>query len=280
MASFCLAMRLDPWSTSHAAARDRSGSILQILLGDGRRLFANHFFLKADAYFHRGIYPGIFDTAARLEETHMVMEGSHDADDHEHDHHEDVSEEGPRDWIARINKRLSPTEHVHLEGADAREMLPWLRLSAELDPQQTLVYTTTAYWLRSNLGRIDEAEAFLREGLRHNPNNPEILFELGQLYEQNRKDDAHAQRLWELALEQGRRRLQTTTDPMERREGEYLLEQVLGRLARVEERRGSLASALRYLEALRLLTPRPEVIDQQIQELRARLPGTNTVPQH
>ncbi len=281
MASFCLALRLDPWSTSHAAARNRSGSVLQILLGDGRRLFANHFFLKADAYFHRGIYPGIFDTAARLEETHMVTEGSHDADEHDHDHehpHEHASEPGPQDWIARINNRLAPMAHVHLEGTEAREMLPWLKLAAELNPEQTLVYTTTAFWLRTNLGRVDEAEDFLRQGLEHNPNHPQLLFELGQLYEQNRRDDARARRIWELALEHGRRRLQTTTDPMERRDGEYLLEQILGRLARVEERHGNLAGALRYLEGLRRFTPRPEIIDQQIGELRARLPQTNAVP--
>ncbi|MGA1238246.1 MAG: hypothetical protein ACO34E_15445, partial [Limisphaerales bacterium] len=50
---------------------DREAGFLSMLLGDGRRLFANHFFAKADAYFHRGRYPTIFDQRQE-EELHMV----------------------------------------------------------------------------------------------------------------------------------------------------------------------------------------------------------------
>ena len=57
------------------------------------------------------------------------------------------------------------TEHTHLEGGNEREILPWLRLSAELDPQRVETYTVAAYWLRA-VGKMVEAEHFLREGLR------------------------------------------------------------------------------------------------------------------
>jgi hypothetical protein len=41
--------RVQTWSD-----RARSDNALDIVLGDGRRIFANHFFIKADAYFHSG----------------------------------------------------------------------------------------------------------------------------------------------------------------------------------------------------------------------------------
>jgi tetratricopeptide (TPR) repeat protein len=281
--SFTMALRLEPWSLTHAAARDRSGSLLQVLFGDGRRLFANHFFLKADAYFHRGIYPGIFETAQRQEEMHMVTAEQGEAR-HDHDHQGDHAAEGPgapakaaepRDWIARINQGLSPNDHEHLTKGDEREMLPWLQLAAELDPQQILVYTTTAFWLRTRLGRVDEAEQFLREGLRHNPSSPEILFDLGVLYEQNRRDDVRAKRLFELALEHWREQAAQAAAP---KPDEFVREQILGHLAGVEERTGQLEAALYYLEALRRIAPTPEVIDTRIRELRAKLSSTNAPP--
>ena len=43
--------------------RGQSDNMLNVLLGDGRRLFANHFFVQADVSFHSGYYPSIFDQA-------------------------------------------------------------------------------------------------------------------------------------------------------------------------------------------------------------------------
>ena len=41
--------RVSSWSK-----RGESGNVLRVLLGDGRRLFANHFFVQADVSFHSG----------------------------------------------------------------------------------------------------------------------------------------------------------------------------------------------------------------------------------
>src|SRR4051812_3792589 len=54
---FTIATELEPWFQNWNAPRNGSASVLQMLLGDSRRLFANHFFAKADAYFHSGYYP-------------------------------------------------------------------------------------------------------------------------------------------------------------------------------------------------------------------------------
>src|SRR5712692_7946408 len=83
-ACFSLATLLQPralaWST-----RGDSDTVLKVLLGDGRRLFANHFFVKADVYFHSGYYPSIFDQAqAPKDSRHLTsQEGSPADEEHE-----------------------------------------------------------------------------------------------------------------------------------------------------------------------------------------------------
>ncbi len=71
-----------------------------------------------------------------------------------------------------------------------REILPWLKLSAELDPENIKTYVVTAFWLRSKLNKVPEAEQVLREGLRHNPDDPQLLFELGRIYFENYHNSA------------------------------------------------------------------------------------------
>ena len=87
----------------------RAGTdMLVVLLGDSRRLLANQFFAKADAYYHAGYYPGVFDKQLQEGAGHMVEEVGQSGG-HEHDHdpkggaHEDHDDDDylgpPRDWI-------------------------------------------------------------------------------------------------------------------------------------------------------------------------------------
>src|SRR6266702_27512 len=56
-----LATWLEPWFQTWAGNRAKSANVLSVALGDGRKLFASHFFAKADAYFRSGFYPTIFE---------------------------------------------------------------------------------------------------------------------------------------------------------------------------------------------------------------------------
>src|ERR1041384_8851282 len=69
--SFTLATQLVVWREQSVHQQTRSGSMLEILMGDSRRLFANHFVTKADVYLHGGVYPSIFDQAQRENKTHL-----------------------------------------------------------------------------------------------------------------------------------------------------------------------------------------------------------------
>src|SRR5262245_19003154 len=130
-------------------------SVLKVLLGDGRRLFASHSFVKADVYFHSGYYPSIFDQGgAPPESGHLAGHKDH----HDQGHNAEPDFRGPpRDWVERFGRNFLITKHTHLEGGNEREILPWLKLSAELDPRRVDTYTVAAYWLRNRLGKVREA---------------------------------------------------------------------------------------------------------------------------
>ena len=155
--------------------------------------------------------------------------------------------------------------HTHLteggvstnaESSDVREILPWLKVAASLDPERTDTYLVTAYWLRTELKKIDEAEAFLRDGLRANPGHPQLLFDLGRIYFDDRHDTNRARNVWEMAL----RNVGDLTDwSGERR---FLIGQLLGQLAKLEEASGDYPRAMTYLTSLKQVSPTPESIQK------------------
>jgi tetratricopeptide (TPR) repeat protein len=263
-ASLALATFLQP-RTLEWTKRGDSDSVLKVLLGDGRRLFANHFFVKADVYFHSGYYPSIFDSAQAPKDTrHMTArEGSAEAEEHERQMNFLAP---PRDWIERFGRHFLVTEHTHLEGGQEREILPWLKLSAELDPERVETYTVAAFWLRKELGKVPEAEQFLREGLRHNPRSYELLFELGRLYNENYHDSKRARRMWVVAIRRWDEQELKKKDPDLRG-----LHEIAIHLARAEEQDGDLSLALSHLELASKVSGNPEMLRPQIIELQKKL---------
>lgn len=261
-ACFSLATVIQPRAQGWSK-RAGSGSVLKVLLGDSRRLFANHFFVQADVSFHSGYYPSIFHQAkAPGNSRHMTaMEG----DAAEEEHERQMNFLGPpRDWIERFGRHFMITAHTHLQGGKEREMLPWLRLSAELDPQKIETYTVAAYWLR-DMGKVREAEAFLREGLRNNPDSYEILFELGRLYRDSEMDTVRTRNVWDLAL-----RKWAEQDAAGKKPDALVLADIAVNLARLEEKEGNLARAVNLLEIARKASPNPDALQQQIDELRRK----------
>ena len=276
---FSLATQLAVWQEQSLYKRPTRGSVLDILLGDSRRLFANHFFVKADVYLHGGYYPSIFDQAQPQERSHLATTAEdprHSTErpasdgteakpgDEEHDAATGFLGE-PKDWIDAFGRNFFPTRHVHLENAEQREILPWLRLAAELNPNEVETYTVAAYWLRQRMAKVKEADQFLHEGWRANPDSYEILFELGRLYEENYKDDFRARNLYEAALHKWEATPATKAKP-----DALAFVQITGRLARLEEREGHIDRAIHYLQSLRKVSPSPDAIQAQIDTLKTK----------
>jgi tetratricopeptide (TPR) repeat protein len=267
---FSLATVLQPRAVTWGG-HGQSDGVLKILLGDGRRLFANHFFVKADVYFHSGYYPSIFDQAAApADSRHMTTEEHGNAAEEEHEKHMDFLGP-PRDWIDRMGRHFIITKHTHLEGGSEREILPWLKLSAELDPQRVDVYTVAAFWLRVRLGKVKEADEFLREGLRANPNSYEILYELGRLYSENYHDAARARNVWELALRRWREQESGKPKP-----DNLALDEITMHLARLEEEQGNFARSIEYLNEAIKISPAPDVLRKEVLETQQKLSAQST----
>src|SRR6202012_99439 len=180
------------------------GDVFKILLGDSRQLFANAFYVKADAYYHSGFYPTIFDNNSAFKTVHI-------AEDTGAVHSNNEGEEknfmgAPRDWIDAFGRHFIPDRHTHLDEGGAnddlsssdnvREILPWLKLSTDMDPQNVQNYTVTAYWLRQRMHHTAEAREVLLEGLSENPGSCDILYELGRLYDESDHDTNRAVRVW------------------------------------------------------------------------------------
>ena len=113
-----LATTFEPQFTRFHREHDSSGSVFVALMGDSRRMFANHFFAEADAYFHSGFYPTIFDTPAPEEPGHLTeTQEEHDKEDHTH---EETFLGKPSDWIDRWTPFLSHRPHPSEQRPRAR----------------------------------------------------------------------------------------------------------------------------------------------------------------
>jgi tetratricopeptide (TPR) repeat protein len=278
----------------HEAGRPDEGAFKK-LLGDGRRLFAGQFVEMADVYFHSGFYPSIFDRGGKRTSKAVTgavkEEDNQDHEHHEHDEHgncvhdkqcscgheeqgdcphededEHVAEMTPPEaanWLEQFIRRFRITEHTHLAAGNEREILPWLKLAIELDPQAIETYTTAAYWLRE-IKKSEQAEQVLREGLRNNPANHELLFEMGRLYQEEHHDAERTRNIWRYAFKcwqaQGEETHELTIRDAAR---------IASHLGELELEAGNPQQAIEWFQRAKPYSPRPEAIAQRIQDIRA-----------
>jgi len=270
---FTLATDLEP-RAAQWSQRSKSDNVFSMLFGDGRRLFANQFFTMADVYFHSGYYPSVFDQ--REAGPKEIVATSHGHKDSDEDEKKEDFLGKPKDWIDRFGRHFRITEHTHLENNNEREILPWLRLAAEMDPQMIETYTVGSYFLREHLNQPKEAEAFLREGLRNNPDSYEILFELGRLYNENYHDTERARNVWQLALNKWYDRYKN--DPTGAKDNKLGFEEITVNLARLEENAGNYEAAIRWFQATQKVSPVPDAIQQQIDAIKAKMASPTNTP--
>jgi tetratricopeptide (TPR) repeat protein len=279
---FGLAAGLEPQFQALESSRRQSDNFFSLLLGDSSRIFANSAFVEADAYYHSGYYPTIFDNNSNFQTPHIAEDTGAVAS---HNQGEEENFLGPpRDWIDAFGRHFIPNRHTHLDEGGAsddlsnskevREILPWLKLSAELDPENIKTYTVTAFWLRTRLDKVSEAEQVLREGLRHNTLDPQLLFELGRIYDENYHDPARARNIWEAALrswaaqEPGVPQSDRLAMTLENFDSRFMFEQLQTSLAQLEEKAGNLDVAISHWEQAELASPTPGEVQKQIDKLK------------
>ncbi|MBL9170967.1 MAG: tetratricopeptide repeat protein [Verrucomicrobiales bacterium] len=299
----CLASLVHPHHEELQKMNPHRDDPLTGVLGEGRKLFANHFYIKADAYFHSGFYPTIFDNRQSHQTPHIaedagVQEGKNTGDE------EDFLGEASG-WIDKHSRKHFPSVHTHL-GEDSpgaaqnhqahnhdhdhdhdhdhqhdhhekdseadssgteREILPWLKLSSRLDPNLIETYTVGAYWLR-RINKHREAEIFLREGMQANPESAEILFELGRCrFDAN--DPARARNIWEHSWKLWQKQ-ESGKDPEV--QNRFLSSQILLNLARLESKENNRERSLYWLNTALPLAISPDQIKQRIADVEAGRP--------
>jgi tetratricopeptide (TPR) repeat protein len=281
---FGLAAYLQPRWQIVERDRHQSGNFFSLLLGSSSRIFANTVFVKADSYYHSGFYPTIFDNNSNFRTPHMAEDTGAVAS---HNQGEEGNFMGPpRDWIDAFGRHFIPNRHTHLDeggpggelggSSEVREILPWLKLAAGLDPENVKTYVVTAFWLRTRLNKLPEAEQVLREGLRNNPNDPQLLFELGRIYFDNYHDSNRARNIWEAALRSWARAAPDATQSErlkvmnENFDDRFVFEQLQTNLAQLEEKAGNLDAAIARWEQAKLASPDPGEIQKHIDALEIK----------
>jgi len=261
--AFTLAVGLAPEAAGWSQ-RDKSANILGLMFGDSRKLFANQFFTLADVYFHSGYYPSVFDKNS--EEEKEIISHAHGKKESEEDEKNEDFLGRPLDWIDAFGRNFKITKHTHLEHGNEREILPWLRLAADLDPQKIETYTVGAFFLREHLNHPDQAEAFLREGLRNNPDSCEILFELGRLYHESTHDYNRARNVWELGVKK------YLALPNQRQKDDKLVfEEIAVNLANLEDEVGNYSQAINWFKAAQKVSPSPATLQVHIDQIQKKL---------
>jgi len=262
--------RAADWNTG----RSRSENVFKLLLGEGRRVFANESFVMADVYFHSGYYPSIFDQPVSEHDVAMPAHGqAEDADSTSDDFLGP-----PPDWIAALDRHFVPNRHTHLSSggpsghektSNVQEILPWLKLASDMNPQMIETYTVGAYWLR-RLHQPAQARDFLFEGLHNNPGNSQLLFDLGWLYQEDFHDANRARNVWLAGLrcwEAQSAAAKTNT------QNQLVYEETAMNLAHLEENDGNWLQTVKYLNMVKQVSPNPDAIQKQIDEAEKKVTG-------
>ena len=168
--------------------------------------------------------PRTADATTTLErfESRIASQAGRDAHDHEHcddpshahdrdhddDHdHADAPQPGDlgfvdtiiprpevdfRGFVGRLHRQVKPWRdprqpHKHTAGT---ELLPWYRLATLGDPHNVRSFVIGAWWLKSmrTPEQLAEAERFVREGIRHNPEAFQLHLMLGYVMRAMERD--------------------------------------------------------------------------------------------
>ena len=148
--AFSIACRLAPAYT--LAAEHASASLAQTIFGDTRIAIGSRLYTQADVYFHRGVP------------------------------HQQECAFGS-DLYQRLRDEVSPSQHVHLEGAtDIREIMPWLDLATRANPEDSESYLVAAFWLSNSAHRPELALDVLDRAQRNIPYAYDVQLAKGRLF--------------------------------------------------------------------------------------------------
>ena len=191
-----LATTIDSYSQNFLVRHGLSGlnnDIFYKTFGEFRDYLSDMSYLKADVYYHGGIY-GSSKCEECGHEGLRIEEKTEDAKG---------KIKPSLNILIDIGKAMAITKHRHLSGNEEKEIVPWIYYAVRLNPHNEPAYSVGGFWLAAKLKKVDEAIEFLKEGLDNNPDSWEICAMLGQIYLLNKKDYENARIYLEKAKKLG-----------------------------------------------------------------------------
>ncbi|MDD2599106.1 MAG: hypothetical protein PHO37_07770 [Kiritimatiellae bacterium] len=183
-------------------------SILTMISDDTRRVVSGTMMTKVDEYFHGGVKAQSC-TVCAADEAHS--EGAEDDHHHDHDHAtpQHVTGFNPVAWI---NARIHAQEHRHLSDQRSVELLPWVVAASRASPHNIQAYEVGSYILNRMSDKPQIAVGFIKEGIKNNPESPELEVTLGEMCYNTLKDQPQAAAAFERALAKSLARTKNLTE--------------------------------------------------------------------
>ena len=146
-----------------------------------------------------------------------MMRSEEQAEEQEEGHSHGAQIVPPKEWDVRgiwgdLEREIKPYEEIEPDHGDAHEMLPWYRLATYMNPRFVKAYVIGGFVVAAYGGNLEEAEAFLREGERMNPESLEIKEALGRHLMHRKKDSAAAKPYLQQAIALGKKKKELSDD--------------------------------------------------------------------
>lgn len=185
-----LAQRVNPLAYEGGRSRDdeerlrRNSSAIATMIGEFRTSMSDILFIKTERYLHAGVayVPHMDESVMTAEQLSEEVDEHQDElgipDESEFDIDEShagtptlipAADQDFRGFIGRLHREVKPWRdparpHIHTDG---RELLPWFRVMALVDPHHVRGFVAGGFWLQAE--DLDLAIDFINEGLSHNP---------------------------------------------------------------------------------------------------------------
>ena len=171
---------------------DRNSSAVAAMLGDFRTSASDIMYIKTERYMHSGMgvagcevqkVQSVAEESKQIEryQVSLTAEVEDKVEDYVGENLMPSSVEDFRGFIGDLHRKVLPYQppggtHEH---ADGQELLPWFRLMTMSDPHYVRGYSIGGWWLATK--NLDEALAFVEEGIEKNPRAYQIHYMRGQI---------------------------------------------------------------------------------------------------
>lgn len=195
-----LSFHIDHFYTQcEALNKKNSSDILNRIFGGYRIILSRLAIIKSEEYLHGGIpHPAYHDAFIGLHDSHNHHGDHHDCD---HDHATLVKRPeinkapkhiSPWNILPYMSEKMKIDAHIHLSSHEAHEIIPWYIYAVRLNPKDTQAFSVGGYWIGRVLEQPDKGIAFLKKGLKANPQSWEIANEIAMIYLAEKNDYQNA----------------------------------------------------------------------------------------